>query len=206
MKRLAAILFLYFVTLLPAGSAAATVPAQQLVMDTTAEMLSLIEAEREKIKARPVYIYELVEGVILPHFDFERMGRLVLGKHWRKASKAQREQFIKEFSFLLVRTYATAMMDYSGQKVIYLPFREGKDKNEAIVRTEIDQKGGLPIPIDYSLHLKGGEWKVYDVKIDAVSLVMNYRTTFSGEIRKLKGIEGLITKLQKRNQEARDGA
>ena len=206
MKRLAAILFLYFVTLLPAGSVAATVPAQQLVMDTTAEMLSLIEAEREKIKARPVYIYELVEGVILPHFDFERMGRLVLGKHWRKASKAQREQFIKEFSFLLVRTYATAMMDYSGQKVIYLPFREGKDKNEAIVRTEIDQKGGLPIPIDYSLHLKDGEWKVYDVKIDAVSLVMNYRTTFSGEIRKLKGIDGLITKLQKRNQEARDGA
>jgi len=205
MKRLIPILFLYLAALLPAGATSANAPAQQLVMSTTAEMLSLIEAERTKIKARPVYIYELVEGVILSHFDFERMGRLVLGKHWRKASEAQREQFIKEFSFLLVRTYATAMMDYAGQEVVYLPFREGKDKGDVVVRTEIEQKGGFPIPIDYSLHLKNGEWKVYNVKIDAVSLVMNYRTTFSGEIRKLKGVDGLIAQLQKRNQEARDG-
>jgi len=205
MTRLSIIVSLWLFALLPVGVVGANAPAQQLVMDTTTEMLSLIEDEREKIDARPVYIYELVEGVVVQHFDFERMGRLVLGKHWRKASKAQREQFIKEFSFLLVRTYATAMMDYSGQEVIYLPFREGKDKGDVVVRTEVDQKGGFPIPIDYSLHLKAGAWKVYNVKIDAVSLVLNYRTTFSSEIRKLKGVDGLIAQLQKRNQEARDG-
>ncbi len=205
MKRLLLAISLWVFAVLPVGAAGANAPAQQLVMDTTTKMLSLIEAEREKIKAQPVYIYELVEGVILPHFDFERMGRLVLGKHWRKANKVQREQFIEEFSFLLVRTYATAMMEYSGQEVLFLPFREGKNKNDVVVKTEIDQKGGFPIPIDYSLHLKDGEWKVYNVKIDAVSLVLNYRTTFSGEIRKLKGIDGLIAQLKKRNQEARDG-
>lgn len=205
MKRLQLIVVLWLFALLPIGGAAANAPAQQLVKDTTSKMLSLIEAEREKIKARPVYIYELVEGVIVPHFDFERMGRLVLAKHWRKANKTQREQFIKEFSFLLVRTYATAMMDYAGQEVVFLPFREGKDKGDVVVRTEIEQKGGFPIPIDYSLHVKDGAWKVYNVKIDAVSLVLNYRTTFSGEIRKLKGIDGLIAQLQKRNQEARGG-
>ncbi len=205
MKRLLVIVCLYLFTLLPLGAVAANAPAQQLVIDTTTKLLALIESEREQITARPVYIYELVEGTIFPHFDFERMGRLVLGKHWRKASKTQREQFVKEFSFLLVRTYATAMMDYSGQEVIYLPFREGKKKDEVVVRTEIDQKGGFPIPIDYNLHLKEGAWKVYNVKIDAVSLVLNYRTTFSGEIRKLKGIDGLIAQLQKRNQDARDG-
>ncbi|MCF6323015.1 MAG: ABC transporter substrate-binding protein [Gammaproteobacteria bacterium] len=205
MKRLLTIVSLYIFTLLPVGAAGANAPAQQLVIDTTTRLLALIESEREKITARPVYIYELVEGTISPHFDFERMGRLVLGKHWRKASKTQREQFVKEFSFLLVRTYATAMMDYTGQEVIYLPYREGKKKGEVVVRTEIDQKGGFPIPIDYNLHLKDGAWKVYNVKIDAVSLVLNYRTTFSGEIRKLKGIDGLIAQLQKRNQDARDG-
>ncbi len=205
MKRLPFILSLWLFALLPISVAGANAPAQQLVMDTTTRMLSLIEAERKEIEARPVYIYELVEGVVLPHFDFDRMGRLVLGKHWRKADKAQREQFIKEFSFLLVRTYATAMMDYSGQEVSYLPFREGKDKGDVVVRTEIDQKGGFPIPIDYSLHFKGGKWKVYNVKIDAVSLVLNYRTTFSSEIRKLNGIDGLIAQLQKRNQDARNG-
>lgn len=205
MRQLRLLAFLWFMVLLPVGAAQANAPAQQLVIDTTKEMLTLIEAERAKIDARPVYIYELVEGVVLPHFDFERMGRLVLGKHWRKANKVQREQFIKEFSFLLVRTYATAMMDYSGQEIIYLPFREGKDKGDVVVRTEVDQKGGLPIPIDYSLHFKDDEWKVYNVKIDAVSLVLNYRTTFSGEIRKLKGLDGLIAQLQKRNREARDG-
>jgi phospholipid transport system substrate-binding protein len=205
MKRLLAIVCLYCFMLLPVGAAGANAPAQQLVMDTTTKLLSLIESEREKITARPVYIYELVESTIFPHFDFDRMGRLVLGKHWRKASDAQREQFIKEFSFLLVRTYATAMMDYTGQEVIYLPFREGKQDDDVVVKTEIDQKGGFPIPIDYNLRLKGGVWKVYNVKIDAVSLVMNYRTTFSGEIRKLKGLDGLIAQLQKRNQDARDG-
>ncbi len=205
MKRLPLILSLWLFALLPISVAGANAPAQQLVMDTTSKMLSLIEADRKKIEAQPVYIYELVEGVVLPHFDFDRMGRLVLGKHWRKTSEAQREQFIKEFSFLLVRTYATAMMDYSGQEVNYLPFREGKDKGDVVVRTEIDQKGGFPIPIDYSLHLKDGEWKVYNVKIDAVSLVLNYRTTFSSEIRKLNGIDGLIAQLQKRNQDARNG-
>jgi len=205
MKRLLAIVCLYCFMLLPVGAAGANAPAQQLVMDTTTKLLSLIESEREKITARPVYIYELVESTIFPHFDFDRMGRLVLGKHWRKASDAQREQFIKEFSFLLVRTYATAMMDYTGQEVIYLPFREGKEKDDVVVKTEIDQKGGFPIPIDYYLHLKDGAWKVYDVKIDAVSLVLNYRTTFSGEIRQLNGLDGLIAQLQKRNQDARDG-
>ena len=205
MKRLLAIVFLYCFTLLPVGAAGANAPAQQLVMDTTTKLLSLIESEREKITARPVYIYELVESTIFPHFDFDRMGRLVLGKHWRKASEAQREQFIKEFSFLLVRTYATAMMDYTGQEVIYLPFREGKQNDDVVVKTEVDQKGGFPIPIDYYLHLKDSAWKVYDVKIDAVSLVLNYRTTFSGEIRQLNGLDGLIAQLKKRNQDARDG-
>lgn len=205
MRRIFLAVSLWFVMLLPSGVVGANAPAQQLVIDTTTRMLALIESEREKIDARPVYIYELVEGEVLPHFDFQRMGRLVLGKHWRKANESQREQFIKEFSFLLVRTYATAMMDYSGQEIIYLPFREGKDKGDVVVRTEVDQKGGFPIPIDYSLHLKEGEWKVYNVKIDAVSLVLNYRTTYSGEIRKLRGLDGLIKQLKKRNQEARGG-
>jgi phospholipid transport system substrate-binding protein len=130
------------------------------------------------------------------------MSQLVLGKNWRTATPEEQRQFVEEFRLLLVRTYATAMLKYSDQKISYLPYRGKPGEGEVIVQTEIEQPGGPPIPIDYSLHRKGGDWKVFDVKIDNVSLVVNYRGTFAGEIRSSGGVGALIGKLRERNQQA----
>lgn len=198
MKRL----MMMFVLLLGLGAGplwAAQSP-RELVKETSEQMLNKLKQEQAVIKTNPERIYELVNKIVLPHFDFDYMSQLVLGKYWRRASEQQRQDFTEEFKQLLVRTYATSLNEYTDQEVTFLPFREGSDKNEAQVRTEVEQPGSFPIPIDYRLHLNSDEWKVFDVVIDGVSLVTNYRTSFAKEIRQ-GDLDSLIETLQQRNRE-----
>ena len=127
------------------------------------------------------------------------MSKLALGKNWRKASPEQRERFIEEFRLLLVRTYTTAMLEYSDEEIVFLTFRDDLAKKKVKVRMEILQAGGPSIPMALSMYLnKQDAWKVYDVKIDGISLVTNYRSTFATEIRK-GGVALLIDNLAARN-------
>ena len=187
-------------TLLGSAPAWAVQPPQQMVQQTAEQMLDKLRAERKVIDEHPGRIYELVDQIVLPHFDFERMSSWVLGKYWRRATPEQRKQFVNEFRDLLVRTYAKSLSSYKDNKITYLPFRGSPGQTDVKVRTEVDQPGGFPIPIDYDLYLKGDEWKVYDVTIDGVSLVTNYRTTFSNEIRQ-EGLDKLIASLANRNKQ-----
>lgn len=193
--------------LLALGAGAAPVPAaaetaaHELVRATAEQVQRVLQQRHAELEKRPGLIYGVVEQYVLPHFDFERMSQLVLGKNWRSASAEERQQFVGEFRQLLVRTYATAMLKYSDQKIDYLPYRGQPDVSEVVVQTEVAQAGGPPIPIDYSLYRKGDDWKVFDVKIDNVSLVVNYRGTFAGEVRG-GGLGALIQKLRDRNQQA----
>lgn len=180
-------------------------PPVALIKRTSSEMIAAIDAERAVLEKDSARLYQLVDKIVLPHFDFERMARLVLGKHWRQASATQRSQFTEEFRLLLVRTYAKAMLEYSGQEIIYLPLRMMPGQTEVVVKTEINQQGGLPIPIDYSLYFNDGKWQVFTVSIDDVNLVINYRTSFASEINNPGGLDGLISKLHKRNQEESNG-
>jgi phospholipid transport system substrate-binding protein len=140
---------------------------------------------------------------VLPHFDFRKMSSWVLGKNWRKATEDQKNKFTDQFSRLLVRTYSKALHDNIDQKIEFLPIRGKPKDDEVIIRTEIPQKSGFPIPIDYKMHLKNNQWKVYDVVIDAISLVANYRTSFTQEIKNT-GIDQLIAKLADRNENPLD--
>ncbi len=178
--------------------------AQELVRATSTEVQKILQQRHAELERKPGLIYGVVEEYILPHFDFERMSQLVLGKSWRTATPEERTQFIEEFRLLLVRTYATAMLKYSDQKISYLPDRGKGGEDEAVVQTEVEQAGGPPIPIDYRLYRKGDAWKVFDVKIDSVSLVVNYRGTFASEIRSGGGVGALIQKLRERNRQAAD--
>ena len=200
MKRLTAILLLAMSLVVP-GQVLASQPPQALVEETSQLMITKLREEKEAIKAEPGRIYELVDQIILPHFDFEYMSQLVLAKHWRKASAGQRSAFTDEFKMLLIRTYATSLNEYADQELTYLPFRASKKKDKAVVRTEVEQPGSFPIPIDYQLRNKNDSWKVFDVVIDSVSLVKNYRTSFSKEIRK-EGLDQLIKTLAARNKQA----
>ena len=185
------------------GAAWAIQSPQDLVHQTADQMINKLRTERKVIDQHPGRIYELVNEIVLPHFDFEKMSSWVLGKYWRGATPEQRKRFVEEFRNLLVRTYAKSLSSYQDNKISYLPFRGSPGQDDVTVRTEVDQPGGFPIPIDYSLYLKGGEWKVYDVTIDGVSLVTNYRTTFANQIRQ-DGLDKLIATLADRNRQ--DGA
>jgi len=192
---------LLLLAVLASNYASATVPPEQVIMDASERMLNILRTEGNTVRKDKERIYALIEEIILPHIDIEKMSRWVLGKHWRKATPEQRTQFAGQFRILLMRTYATAMTEYSGQSFNYLPLRANPGDADVVVKTELKQPGGYPIPISYSLYLANSEWKVYDVTIDGISLVGNYRTSFSAQIKR-SGFEDLINRLAERNQQA----
>ncbi|MGB1108898.1 MAG: MlaC/ttg2D family ABC transporter substrate-binding protein [Gammaproteobacteria bacterium] len=183
----------------PAVQAGPAEEAQAVVKtvtdDVLAKLKSLDKASREDTK----HVFALVNEVVVPHFDSVTMASWVLGKHWRSASKDQKLDFTREFRTLLVRTYGTALARYTDEKVVYDTPR-ADDKGERVkVPTRIVQTGGGPdIPISYSLRNRDGEWKVYDVVIDGISMVTNYRSTYSQRIGQ-SGIDGLIQQLVAHN-------
>ena len=191
--------------LLPATSLAATETPEDprtLVMSTTDRILGKIREQRAALDANPRLVDQFVIDIVLPHFDFVAMSRTVLGKHWRRASPQQQQSFIAEFKNLLVRTYATALLEYTEERIDFAPLNASAGDSDVTVRTEIEQPGGLGIPIDYRMERQPDGWKVYDVTIDGLSLVGNYRNTFGNEIRQI-GLDGLIDNLRQRNVDAR---
>jgi phospholipid transport system substrate-binding protein len=128
------------------------------------------------------------------------MTDLALGRYKTKISSEQRRLITNEFRILLVRTYGKALLEYNDQEIIYLPTEGSLENGDVTVRTEIAQKGGFPIPLNYSLKQTGQGWKVYDISVDDISLVTNYRSSFSRQIRK-NGVDGLINTLRERNQD-----
>lgn len=176
--------------------------AEQLVKDTTKQIVGQIKSDKAKIKENPDHLIELVNTIVIPHFDFRKMSAWVLGKYWRKANDKQKERFTDEFRLLLVRTYSKALEDSVDKKIDFLATR-AKKSGDVLVRTEVEQDGALPLGINYKLHLKDGAWKVYDVIIEDVSLVANYRTSF-GKKAKTDGIDKLIESLVERNKSKAD--
>ncbi len=202
MKRLA-YLFLALFCVSNGAWALAEAPAsaQELVQKQTELMLSTFKTQREQITKDPQVLYQLVDEIVLPHFDFEKMSSWVVGKHWRSATDEQKARFVREFRTLLVRTYAIALYEYTDQQAVYLPSRSDPAAMETTVKTEVRQSGGVPpIQINYDLYLKDGAWKVYDVTIEGASLATNYRSNYASEIRQ-HGLDGLIAKLAARNQQ-----
>lgn len=193
-------IYMVFVALLMSSGAWADEAAQKMVVDTTKKIISEIKKQQKEIDKNPAQLAELVDKIVFSQFDFAKMSTWVLGKHWRKASDSQKTRFTEEFRHLLVRTYAKALLAGVDNEIKFLPLRGTSKKGKVTVRTEIEQSAGFPIPINYKLHKKDNQWKVYDVVIDGLSIVRNYRTTFAKKIRK-GGIDQLIVSLAERNSD-----
>lgn len=161
-------------------------------------VIDQIETRRAELEQDSSQIYSLVETRIVPHFDFHMMSRSAAGRHWRKATESQKQRLARQFQELLVRTYALSMLSYSGQKVEYLPLRGDPTAQRVVVNTRV-LSDGPQVPVDYRLYMKDGEWLIYDVIVDGVSLVANYRSSFGAEIGR-GGIDGLITTLAEKNR------
>lgn len=178
--------------------AVAEVGPDELVRRTAEDVLAVVKADKEIQAGNQERSYALIEEKILPNFNFEKVSRLVLGRNWTNASPEQKSAFQEEFKTLLLRTYATALSKYKNQTIEYRPFRMESGATTATVRTLILQSGGQPIAVDYSLEKKA-DWKVYDIVIEGVSLVTNYRSQFAQEIRQ-NGLDSLIKKLADKNK------
>ena len=177
----------------PAALAADT-PPDVLARTTTQEVITILKQDKELQRGNLARVHQLVEAKILPNFDFNRMTQLALGKHWPRATAKQKQELVTEFRNLLVRTYSSSLTAFSNQTVEFKPLVMKPDATDVTVRSEIRQPGGQPIPIDYSMYKTAFGWKVYDVSVDGVSLVTNYRASFANTIRQ-SGIDGLIKAL-----------
>lgn len=196
--------FLLSLTLVAfANGAMAEVAPDVLVKSTADEVLAIVKKDKDIQNGDQKKIFALAEEKILPNFDFDRVCRMVLGKNWNSATKEQQEAFQREFRSLMLRTYATALSKYRNQTIEFKPLRAQPNDTEVTVKTQILQPGGQPVGVDYSLEKKAEGWKVYDIVIEGVSLVTNYRGQFSNEIRQ-SGMDGLIQKLVEKNKGAAD--
>lgn len=194
MKRFLAPLILAF---LPAAALAQETP-DALVKRTTDEVLAIIKADKDIQNGDSRKVVQLAEEKVLPHFDFTRMTRLAVGRNWSQANDAQKQTLTKEFRTLLVRTYSTSLNQYRNQTIEVKPLK-GAPQDDVVVKTQVIQQGGPPIPIDYAMEKTPSGWKVYDVIIDGASLVTTYRGSFNDQIQRA-GIDGLIKTLQERNR------
>jgi len=197
-KIFLAALALSFTTL---AFAADTAP-DALVKTTAEEVLTIVKQDKDIQGGNTRKVVELVEAKVLPHFDFARMTRLAMGKNWNKASDAQKETLIKEFRTLLVRTYSVSLAQYRNQTIEYKPLKLAPEDTEATVKTVVIQPGGQPIPIDYRMTKTPQGWKVFDILVDGVSLVTNYRNSFNTTVEQ-SGVDGLIKQMVEKNQAAK---
>lgn len=171
-----------------------------LAKSVTNEVLILLRADKDIQAGNKSKVYDLVEAKVLPHFNFVRMTRLAVGAPWRQANAAQQQSLTNEFRSLLVHTYASAFSQYRDQAIEYRPLKMQAADAEVTVQSRIKQSGGGdPIEVNYSMEKTDQGWKVYDVVIAGVSLVQNYRSTFTNEIQK-NGVDGLIASLVNKNK------
>lgn len=170
-----------------------------LVKGVTEEVMTILREDKGIQSGNIQKAMSLIETKVAPHFDFERMTGLAVGRKWREASTEQRKALTEEFRLLLVRTYANSLTAYRDQTVAFKPPAKPADGNEVTVRSQINKPGARPIPLDYSLSKGDAGWKVYDVTIANVSLVTNYRSSFANEIEK-GGIDGLLKAMQEKNR------
>jgi phospholipid transport system substrate-binding protein len=197
LRSLLAFALAALVAALPARAQEAT--PDVLVKDVTLEVVELITKDKEIQSGSRQKLIQLIEGRVLPHFNFSAMTALAMGQNWSKANPEQKKRLTDEFKTLLVRTYASALAAYSNQKFDFRPLRAKPTETDVTVNVRVLQSGAQPVAIDYSMEKTAAGWKVYDVMVGGVSLVANYRTEFTSTVREA-GVDGLIKNLQAKNR------
>lgn len=194
-----AFLALWLAAAIPAAAIAADLAPDELVRKVTAEVMDAVGRDRASRPADRTAAIAIAEEKILPHVDFAEATRLAMGRSWRLATPAQQAALVSEFRTLLVRTYATALEGLRDQRVEQDPLRMSPADVEVRVRDRFIKSGTPAVTIDYQMRKTADGWKVYDIVVDGMSLVLNYRDSFEHEVRRT-GVDGLIATLQAKNR------
>jgi phospholipid transport system substrate-binding protein len=171
---------------------------QELMQQVSQALLKDLDADRETYRKDQKKLRALVDKHLLAHFDVDYAARMVLGKNWRTTTEAQHKRFIDAFYQSLLRNYGNAMIDFTADRMKILPFRGDPAATTATIRTEVKKDDGTMVPVNYSLRATPEGWKAWDVTIEGISYVKNYRTDFGAEIDQ-KGIDSVIQRLEAQN-------
>ena len=171
---------------------------EALVKKITDDVMAAIKSDKELAAGDRQKAVKLAEEKILPYVDFEEATRLAVGRGWKEASPEQRKKLVAEFRSMLVRTYSNAIGTYEGQTMKVLPSRVKPSDDEATVRNQFLRPGGKPVLIDYSMRKTDQGWKIYDIVVEGVSLVLTYRSEFDAVVKQ-EGVDGLIKRLGAKN-------
>jgi phospholipid transport system substrate-binding protein len=177
---------------------------EQLVQKITDEVLAAIKSDKQLAAGDKQKALKLAEEKVLPYIDFEQATRLAVGRAWSQASPEQKQKLVSEFRNMLVRTYSNAIQAYQGQTLKVLPSRGKQDPEDTTVRTQFIRAGGQPLPIEFHMRQTDKGWKVYDIVVEGVSLVMTYRSEFDAVVKQ-EGIDGLLKRLAQKNTPAAVG-
>jgi len=188
-----------FVTITQAKSADLT-PPQQAIQDTSNKLQQRLQDK--SFSQNFLQVTQYVDQLIDPHTDFDKISELVLGKLWNSASSDDQSRFKQEFKTLLVRTYSRAFVEFKDWTIRFLPLDMESGSNKVVVKTEVLQPGLQPVSVNYRMLMTNGAWKAYDITIEGVSLVTNYRSTFTNEVKTKGSLGAVIDSLAKRNAEA----
>lgn len=171
---------------------------QALIESTARQLLVAIDADRETVRREPERVQALVDKHLLPHFDTDYSARLVLGKHWRGATSEQRRRFVDAFYRSLLRNYGSALADFTADRLVVLPFRGDLASGQATVRTEVKRSDGTRVPVNYSMRATPAGWKAWDVTIEGISYVRNFRNDVGAEVDQ-RGLDAVIDRLEREN-------
>ncbi len=179
-----------------ASAAPAAMPGPQAIVENSAKrMLTELDANRAMYAKDPAKLDALVADVLLPNFDSEYAARLVLGPTWRTATAEQRKRFVDAFYHSLLRNYGNALINFTADRFIILPYRGDPGDTMATVRTEVKKSDGEKVPVNFTLHKTDSGWKAWDVVIEGISYVKSFRTDFTSEIQQ-RGLDEVIHRLE----------
>jgi len=177
-------------------SAQATETPQQVVQGIIDQLGNALDGHREELRRNPEQLIKVIDRILLPHFDIDYASLLVLGRHAREATPAQRARFSRAFYNSITHRYAEGLLNYTKGKVKILPFEGDLNAKRSVVRTQVLLDDGKSLSVDYVFRKSSnGDWKAYDVVIEGISYVTNYRNQVDAEIQK-EGIEGLVKRLE----------
>lgn len=183
-------------------------PAPQALIEATARrMLESLDADRNAVRKDPKRVQALVDEILLPHFDTDYSARLVLGRHWRDATPEQRRRFVDAFYQSLLRNYGSALAEFTADRMVVLPFRGDLSNGQATIRTEVKRSDGTRVPVNYTMRATPAGWKAWDVTIEGISYVRNFRNDVGAEVDQ-RGLDAVIERLERENRNgapARDG-
>jgi len=182
----------------PAAAPANTTGPQELMESVAQALLKELEKNREALRKDPAALRAVVDQHLLPHFDTDYAGQLVLGKHWRQATPAQRKRFVDAFYQSLMRNYGEALLEFTPDRMKILPFKGDPNASSATVRTMVRRSNGTQVPVNYSLRKTPSGWKAWDVTIEGISYVKNYRNDIGAEVAQ-KGLDSVIQRLEAQN-------